>query len=97
MDTTKYKTMAALRQRIDQVDAELVALLATRARLIERAIEIKQPIGMPARIDIRVEDVVAKVKAEALVQGLDPDLAEKIWRMMVEHFIAHEEMTLGKG
>lgn len=96
-DPATISTMAELRVEIDALDAQLIALLADRTRLIARAAEIKQGAGLPARIPSRVEDVVEKVRAAATRAGVDPALAEKIWREMMEHFIAQEERVLGKG
>ena len=90
-------TMAELRLEIDRLDAELVDLLAQRTAMIDRAIELKPGEGLPARIQSRVEDVVAKVRARAVAVGLPPELAEKVWREMMEFFIAREEDVLGKG
>ncbi|AMY70772.1 chorismate mutase [Frigidibacter mobilis] len=90
-------TMAELRLEIDRLDAALVDLLAERTAMIDRAIELKPGEGLPARIESRVEDVVAKVRARAIVAGLPPDLAETLWREMMEFFIAREESVLGKG
>ena len=92
---SEIATMAELRAEIDALDARLVALLADRAQLIERAIQIKPGEGMPARIETRVEDVVAKVRARAAEAGVSPDLAERLWRPMMEFFIAREEEVLG--
>ncbi|SDE48501.1 chorismate mutase [Limimaricola pyoseonensis] len=88
--------MAELRREIDAIDADLVALLARRSTMIERAIELKPAERMPARIESRVQDVLDKVLGRAREEGLDPDLAERLWREMMEHFIAREEEVLGK-
>ncbi|ROT98956.1 chorismate mutase [Histidinibacterium lentulum] len=90
-------TMAELRREIDALDRELVARLAARARLIDRATELKPGEGMPARITSRVEEVVANVRAEAAATGWDPALAEAMWRQMIEWSIAREEAVLGPG
>ncbi|WP_420850175.1 chorismate mutase [Rhodobaculum claviforme] len=87
--------MPELRALIDTLDAELVAQLALRARCIDRAVQIKRGVGLPARIPARVEDVVTKVRARAEVEGLDPDLVEALWRRLIEWSIAREERTLG--
>ncbi len=90
-------TMVELREEIDALDAKLIALLGRRTRYVARAAEIKQGVHLPARIPARVEEVVAKVCAEAARAGVDPVLAETLWRAMIEHFIAQEEQVLGKG
>lgn len=90
------ENMAELRVEIDALDRQLVALLAQRATYIDRAAELKPAEGLPARIDERVEDVVAKVRITAQEAGFDPDLAEAIWRRMIEWSIAREERVLGR-
>lgn len=89
--------MTALRAEIDALDLRLVELLTHRARLIDRAAELKPALGWPARIGARVEEVVAHVRAAAAEQGLDPDLTEGIWRQLIDWSIAREEKVLGKG
>ncbi|KGJ11334.1 chorismate mutase [Paracoccus versutus] len=86
--------MPELRARIDALDARLVALLAERSALIDEAARIKLRENLPARIDSRVEEVAANARRLALRQGLDPDLAERLWRVMMEHFIAQEDRVL---
>lgn len=86
--------MRALRAGIDAIDADLVALLAERARYIDRAAALKRENGLPARIPARVDEVVARVKAHAAAGGLDPALAEALWRQLIEWAIAREERML---
>ena len=88
-------TMAEIRAEIDRLDAELVALFAARAAYIDRAGEIKAPLGLPARITPRVEEVVANVRRHAVAQGLPPELVEKLWRRLIDWSIAREESVLG--
>lgn len=88
------RSMAELRRQIDEIDQALVALLATRSTYIDRAIAIKQAEGLPARIDDRIEDVVAKVKARAARSGLDEALVEELWRRLIEWSIAREAKVL---
>ncbi len=89
-------TMCELRAEIDRLDAEIVARLAERAGYIDRAAELKRGNGLPARIDARVEEVVAKVTARAEALGLDPVLVEKLWRGLIEWSIDREERALGR-
>lgn len=88
-------TMAELRVEIDRIDAELVALFAERVGFIDRAGQIKVGVGLPARIEARVEDVVTKVRGHAVAHGLPPDKLEKLWRKLIEWSIEREEAVLG--
>lgn len=87
--------MTDLRAAIDALDAELVRMLVRRAAYIDRAAEIKQGAGLPARITDRVEEVVSNVRARAVAEGLDPDLVEAMWRQLIDWSIAREEAVLG--
>ena len=86
--------MATLRAHIDALDEQIVAMLARRRDLIARAAEIKAGIGLPARIDDRVEEVVANAGRHAASYGLDRALIEAIWRQLVEAAIAQEDRYL---
>ncbi|WP_374548025.1 chorismate mutase [Rhodoblastus sp.] len=86
--------MAALRARIDTIDAGLVDLFAERQRCIEMAAEIKTRIGWPARIQPRVDEVLDRVTARAQRQDLDPELARGLWTALVEWSIAYEERLM---
>jgi isochorismate pyruvate lyase len=81
--------MAEVRAEIDRIDRALVKLLSERQRYIERAAEIKSD-RLAVRDEVRVEDVIAKVLAEAREAGLNADIAEAVWRTLVECSIAFE-------
>lgn len=89
--------MSDLRAEIDRIDGALVDLLVRRAACIDRVVAVKTEAGLPARIEPRVEQVVANVRAAAQAQGLDPDLVEALWRRLIEWSIAREERSLGAG
>lgn len=86
--------MTALRARIDAVDAELIRLFTRRSALIDRAAQIKTMQYLPARIDWRVEEVVANARRNAAENGLDAELIGSIWRQLVEAAIAQEDRQL---
>jgi isochorismate pyruvate lyase len=87
-------TLIDLRQQIDDLDGELVALLARRQRCVERVIEVKRIAKLPARMPERIEEVLARVRELAEAEKLEPDLAVALWREMIELFIAYEERAL---
>ena len=82
-------TMAEVRQGVDALDRQLVALLAERQRYMDAAARIKPDRGA-VRDDARIEDVVAKVKAAAREAGLSVEIAEPVWRTLIERCIAYE-------
>ena len=88
-------SMADIRAEIDRLDEDLVRLFAERAAYIDRAAEIKADVDLPARIEARVEQVVANVRRHAETYGLPPDLVEKLWRRLIDWSIAREENRLG--
>ncbi len=81
--------MAELRVAIDALDQELVTLLARRQAYIERAAILKHDRGT-VRDQARVEDVIAKVLVQARAAGLSADIAEPVWRTLIEQSIQHE-------
>ena len=94
MQIDDISDMATLRAHIDALDEQLVTLLAQRHALIARAARIKAQVGLPARIDARVEEVVANARRHAASRGLDPALIEQIWRQLVDAAIAQEDRYL---
>jgi isochorismate pyruvate lyase len=83
------ESMAELRVAIDALDARLVALLAVRQAYIERAAQLKSDRAQ-VRDPARIEDVVAKVIAEGRRAGLSAEIAEPVWRTLIEASIKHE-------
>ena len=81
--------MAEVREGVDALDRELVTLLVKRQGYMDAAARIKQDRDA-VHDAARIEDVVSKVVAEARQQGLSPDIAEPVWRKMIERCIAYE-------
>src|SRR5690242_3250799 len=82
-------SMEELRAAIDRLDARLVALLALRQGYIERAAHLKTGRDQ-VRDPERIEDVVSKVIAEGRRTGLSAEIAEPVWRTLIEASIRHE-------
>jgi isochorismate pyruvate lyase len=90
-------SLADVRSRIDDLDTQLVALLAARQKLVEAAAGFKRD-EHAVRAPDRVEQVVSAVRAKATTAGLDPTVAETVWRAMIAAFIdlelaRHREAT----
>lgn len=81
--------MDNVRAEIDRLDRILVTLVAERTRYIEAAARIKPDLD-EVRLEWRIEDVVSKTLKAAQEVGLPPDIAEPVWRLLIEKSIAHE-------
>lgn len=90
-------SMAELRGQIDQLDEDLIRLLAVRQRHVDRAAELKPAEGLPARIETRVDAVVDNVRNLARREGFDAQTAADMWRLMIESMIAREEQAMAQG
>ncbi|MBI1392344.1 MAG: chorismate mutase [Alphaproteobacteria bacterium] len=83
------REMSEVRAEIDRLDRIVVALLAERTRYIEAAGRIKGRVD-DVRLEWRIEEVVSKVLAAAAREDLPPDIAEPVWRLLIDRSIAHE-------
>ena len=84
--------LSNIRIEIDDIDRELIRLLAQRQRLVKKAGLLK-PKGDKAAVQAsdRVAQVIANRRKEALELSLSPDVAKDVWRSMIKDFIALEE------
>lgn len=87
--------MSDVRRVIDELDDELVALLAKRQRQIERAAKVKPALGIPARVPDRVDEVLARVLGAARREGLSAEVAMNLWTAVIEWSIQYEERLMG--
>lgn len=89
VDPAACRSMAEVRQGVDALDRALVALIAERQRYMDAAARIK-PDRDAVHDEARVQDVVSKVLAAAQAAGLSRDIAEPVWRILIDRCIAHE-------
>lgn len=87
--------MADVRRVIDELDDELVALLAKRQRQIERAAKVKPELGIPARAQERVDEVLARVLGASRRESFSVELAMTLWTNIIEWAIQYEERLMG--
>ena len=81
--------MAEVRAGVDQVDRELVALLARRFAYMDAAARIKQSRDA-VRDETRKAQVIANVRAHARAAGLPEGPLAELWDGLVEASIAYE-------
>ena len=79
------------RTEIDRIDQHIVARIGERAGYVEAAARVKTNAA-DVRAAERLEAMLRQRRAWAEEYGLDPDMIEKLYRDMVNHFI-QQEMT----
>lgn len=83
-----------LRDEIDEIDRELVDLLARRLEKVARVGAVKSRHGMPVYAPDREAAMITRRRAEAEAAGVPPDLVEDILRRAMRSSYASEG---GKG
>lgn len=75
--------LAALRDRIEAIDAQLVALVAERQRIAQRVGEVKRAHEQPVLDPAREAAVLRRVTGIAREHGVDEDDARELWRKLL--------------
>ena len=81
--------MAEVRAGVDQIDSELIALLARRFGYMDAAARIKPDRGR-VRDEARKAEVIAAACAGAAAARLPVDVIADLWERLVEASIAYE-------
>jgi isochorismate pyruvate lyase len=84
-----------IRQRIDDVDRRLVALLAERGRLVEEVVHYKRANRMGVVDRAREDRMLARIGELAKDEGLDPRVAQQVLRTIIDGFTLLEVEELG--
>ena len=83
------ETMIEVRAGVDQIDRELVALLARRFGYMDAAARIKTDRNS-VRDEARKAEVLDNVARAAETAGLEPARLRAVWNELVEQSIAYE-------
>ncbi|MBK5342001.1 chorismate mutase [Pseudomonas sp. TH49] len=81
-----------VRQQIDRIDRDVVALLAKRGNFVIQAAAFKKTTD-DVRAPARVEEVISKVRGIANDSGASPDVVERVYRAMISAFTDEELKT----
>ena len=76
-------TLADLRQRVTDIDRQLIALVAERKAVSEQVAEVKRATGRSTRDYEREREVILGVRAMAEERGVSPALAEQLLRLLI--------------
>lgn len=80
---TDKSTLDGLRSEIDQIDTQLVELLAKRAGITKQVGEYKSQTGLPIYVPSREAELLQKRKQQAAEKGVSPVLVEDLLRRIM--------------
>jgi isochorismate pyruvate lyase len=82
--------LAQVRERIDAIDVQIVALLAERGRYVKDAARFKRD-AYQVSAPQRQQEVIDKVRRLADEKGAYPEVVEAAYRALIAGFIAREQ------
>jgi chorismate mutase/prephenate dehydrogenase len=98
---TTEVTLDDLRQGLNDLDRQLLTLIAERQRVSREVARVKRETGYPTRDYQRERTVIMDARGAAAELGVSPDLAENLMRMLIRSSLATQEQisvaTKGTG
>ncbi|MEH8021383.1 MULTISPECIES: bifunctional chorismate mutase/prephenate dehydrogenase [Rheinheimera] len=88
---TAQQALAPLRQQIDSIDSQLVALLAARAQVTAQVGVVKQQYALPVYVPEREQQLLAARRQQAMQLGVSADLTEDILRRIMRESYQTQE------
>ncbi len=86
--------LGSLRERIEAIDRQIIALLAERLRIVEDVAEAKLAAASPFRDRAREDLLIERLRGEAAAAGLDPHEIERLYRVVMDMSVAHQEAAV---
>ena len=77
------RDLPQLREKIDQIDAAIVALLAQRMEVCKEVAEVKAGSSTAVIQPQRVREVLTTRRQWAINSGVDADFAEQLFRIVL--------------
>ena len=92
LEVREVNSLAEARDRIDRIDAEIIRLLGNRAGFVRQVTKFKKTTE-DVRAPERYAEVMHRRRELAEAAGLDPDVVEGMYKLLVDNFIK-EEMAM---
>jgi chorismate mutase/prephenate dehydrogenase len=86
-------TLEDLRQRMNDLDRQLIQLVAERKALSEEVARVKRATGKPTRDYEREREVILSVRGVAADRGVSAELAEQLLRLLIRSSLTTQEQA----
>ena len=88
--------LSALRQQIDEIDAQLISMMATRMKVAREIGRVKRDSNMPILQSSRWEDVLGRSVAEGVKQGMSGEFVRRIFEAMHQESIEQQNAVMSE-
>ena len=89
MEMKTCTTLEEAREKIDQVDEEIVKLIAQRNDYIKQIAHFKTSVD-EIKAEDRIEDVISRVREQAISLDLSPNLINELYVKMIDTMVESE-------
>lgn len=89
MALKECKNLTEVRAQVDDIDERLVRLIAQRAGYVRQAAKFKRNAG-DVKAPARMQQVLENVRNLAKINGLDPDLVEEVYHILITRLTEEE-------
>jgi chorismate mutase/prephenate dehydrogenase len=85
-------SLETLRKRLNELDRQLIELIAERQSVVEQVGAFKQSEGQAIRDYAREKSVLAGARVTADELGIAPDIAEQVMRLLIKTSLTRQEL-----
>jgi len=98
MKAQTCSTLEEARKKIDEVDAEIIKLIAKRNDYIKQIAHFKTSVD-EVKAQERINDVISRARQQAIDLGLSPNLINDLYVRMIDGMVESEiaEFQNAKG
>ncbi|MBS1119544.1 MAG: pheA [Deltaproteobacteria bacterium] len=86
--------LVVLRDLIEEVDRQIIALIARRLSIVEGVAEAKLASASPFRDREREEALIGRLRGMAAEAAVDPHQIERMYRVVMDMSVAHQEQAV---
>jgi len=86
--------LVSLRDRIEAVDRNIIALVAERLKIVEDVAAAKLETASPFRDREREEHLLRRLRGLAIAAGVDAHQIERMYHVIMDMSVAHQEATV---
>ncbi len=82
-------SLQEVREEVDKLDTQIVALIAQRNEYIKQAARFKSSVA-EVKADDRIESLIMRLRTQALELGISANMIEDLFKLMIDEMVETE-------